>query len=171
MEAEPVSRSPGCGNRIDQGPDRETCVVSGICRSANQPIALRRRRSIATLTQPPDDKGSSVTVAAALREHDTLLCDPLLGHDAPASHDEVLARYRRLRAINQRHHHEILKLISRDALLHQARRLGLARGKTLILDDMDEMHYVYDLAIHTAFAGALAGNRPLCQIGPACGWV
>jgi hypothetical protein len=81
MEAESVSRSPGCGKRIDQGPDRETCVVSGICRSANQPIALRRRRSIATLTQPPDDKGSSVTVAAALREHDTygsgwpMLCD------------------------------------------------------------------------------------------------
>ena len=91
-----------------------------------------------------------MTVAAALREHDTLLCDPLLGDDAPASRDEVLARYRRLRAINQRHHHEILKLISRDALLDQARRLGLARGKTLILDDMDEMHYVYDLAIHTA---------------------
>ena len=91
-----------------------------------------------------------MTVAAALREHDTLLCDPLLGDHAPASRDEVLARYRRLRAINQRHHHEILKLISRDALLHQARRLGLARGKTLILDDMDEMHYVYDLAIHTA---------------------
>jgi len=94
-----------------------------------------------------------VTVAAALREHDTLLCDPLLGHDAPASHDEVLARYRRLRAINQRHHHEILKLISRDALLHQARRLGLARGKTLILDDMDEMHYVYDLDIVDSFGG------------------
>jgi hypothetical protein len=86
-----------------------------------------------------------MTFAAVLRQHDTFL-----GDDARSSRDEVLARYRRLRAINQRHHHEILKCISRDALLRQARRLGLARGKTLILDHMDEMHYVYDLAIHTA---------------------
>ena len=83
--------------------------------------------------------------APALRQHDTLIKD-----DAPASRDEVLARYRRLREISKRHHHEILKVLSRDALLHQGRRLGLARGRTLILDDMDEMHYVCDLAIHTA---------------------
>ena len=31
--------------------------------------------------------------------------------------------------------------------------MGLARGKTLILNDMDEMNYVYDLVIHTASAG------------------
>ena len=31
-----------------------------------------------------------------------------------------------------------------------ARRLGLAQGKTLLLDDMDEMYYVYDLAVYTA---------------------
>jgi len=67
--------------------------------------------------------------------------------------DEVLARYRRLREISVQHHHEALGYISGDAMLHQARRLGLARGKTLILDDMDEMNYVYDLAIHTAPAG------------------
>src|SRR5262245_33875393 len=35
-------------------------------------------------------------------------------------------------------------------MLHQARRLGLAQGKTLILDDMEEMSYVFDLAIYTA---------------------
>ena len=66
---------------------------------------------------------------------------------------EVLARYRQLREISKRHHHEMLKLISGEAILHQARRLGLARGKTLILDDMEEMNYVFDLAIHTALAG------------------
>jgi hypothetical protein len=68
------------------------------------------------------------------------------------SRDEVVARYRRLREISKRHHHEIMKFISGDAILQQARRLGLARGKTLILDDMAEMNYVYDLAIHTAAA-------------------
>ena len=86
--------------------------------------------------------------APALRQHDTLMTD-----DASSSRGEVLARYRRFREISKRHHHEILKLISGDALLHQARRLGLARGKTLILDDVNEMHFVYDLAIHTALPG------------------
>jgi hypothetical protein len=32
----------------------------------------------------------------------------------------------------------------------QARRLGLARGKTLILDDMNELNFVNDLVVHTA---------------------
>jgi hypothetical protein len=71
----------------------------------------------------------------------------------PASRNDVLARYRQLREISKRHNHEILSMISADALLHQARRLGLARGRTLILDDMEEMNYVYDIAIHTAPAG------------------
>ena len=35
-------------------------------------------------------------------------------------------------------------------MLHQARRLGLAQGRTLIVDDMEEMSYVFDLAIYTA---------------------
>ena len=84
-------------------------------------------------------------MAIALRKHSTLVND-----NAPPSRDEVLARYRTFREISKRHHHEVLKLISGDALLRQARRLGLAQGKTLILDDMDQMNYVYDLAIHTA---------------------
>ncbi|MFZ0457280.1 MAG: hypothetical protein WAM17_02320, partial [Rhodoplanes sp.] len=42
---------------------------------------------------------------------------------------------------------------SRDAILHQARRLGLADGKVLILDSMDELTLAFDLAIHTAPAG------------------
>jgi hypothetical protein len=83
--------------------------------------------------------------AVALRQHNTA------GNDAAApSRDEVLARYRQLREISRRLHHEILTRIPSDALLQQARRLGLARGKTLILEDMDELNYAYDLAIHTA---------------------
>jgi hypothetical protein len=30
-------------------------------------------------------------------------------------------------------------------MLQQARRLGVAQGRTLILDDMEEMNYVFDL--------------------------
>ena len=59
-------------------------------------------------------------------------------------------RYLHLREISKRLHEEVLKSISGNSLLNQARRLGLAQGKTLILDDMDEMYYVYDLAIYTA---------------------
>jgi hypothetical protein len=66
------------------------------------------------------------------------------------SRRQVLARYRGLRKISKRHHAEVLKFISRDAILRHARRLGLAQGKTLILDDVDEMNYAFDLAIHTA---------------------
>jgi hypothetical protein len=32
----------------------------------------------------------------------------------------------------------------------QARRLGLTQGKTLVLDDPDELNYAFDLAIYTA---------------------
>jgi hypothetical protein len=37
----------------------------------------------------------------------------------------VLARYRHLREISKRHHSEILKFLSKDTILHHARRLGL----------------------------------------------
>lgn len=68
----------------------------------------------------------------------------------PSTRDDILARYLHLREISKRLHQEILGAISNDALLHQARRLGLARGKTLFLDHEDEAYYVYDLAIYTA---------------------
>lgn len=89
-----------------------------------------------------------MALAVARREHNALAND-----NSPSSRDDVLARYRQLREISKRHHHEILKFVSGDAFLRQARRLGLAQGKTLILDDMEEMYYVCDLAIHTASAG------------------
>jgi hypothetical protein len=72
------------------------------------------------------------------------------GGDMPSTRDDILAGYLHLREISKRLHAEVLKSISGDTLLKHARRLGLAQGKTLILDDMDEMYYVYDLAIYTA---------------------
>jgi len=70
-----------------------------------------------------------------------------------ATRGEVISRYRRLRAISKVHHHETMKFLSGDAVLRHARRLGLAHGKTLVVDDLDEMTFAFDLAIHTAQAG------------------
>ncbi len=86
-----------------------------------------------------------------------------------SSRAEILTRYRRLREISKNHHHEILNFVSSDFMLRQARRLGLAVGGTLVLDDIEEMNYVYDLAIHAAPApGRVPCDRPLCQVGGAC---
>jgi len=71
----------------------------------------------------------------------------------PAPRGEVLARYRRLRAISRQHHSNAMELVSRDAMLRSARRLGLAQGDLLILDDMRDMNLVFDLSIHTAEPG------------------
>ena len=70
--------------------------------------------------------------------------------DVPSKRDDILARYLRLREISKKLHNEVLHSISSDVLLNHARRLGLARGKTLFLDHVDEICYVYDLAIYTA---------------------
>jgi hypothetical protein len=73
---------------------------------------------------------------------------------AELSRDEVLARYRHLRKISKRHHSELVThYLSYDAILRDARRIGLAVGKTLILEDVDELNLVFDLAIHTASLG------------------
>lgn len=63
---------------------------------------------------------------------------------------EVLARYRHLREISKRHLSDAMKFLSQDAILRHARRLGLTLGKTVILDNMDELTLAFDLAIHTA---------------------
>jgi hypothetical protein len=72
---------------------------------------------------------------------------------ADMSRDEILARYRHLRAIATRHHTEVLQFLSRSALLEQARQLGLTTGKTLVAESMDEVTLVFDLAIYTTRPG------------------
>ncbi len=87
-------------------------------------------------------------LAAVLRK------ESVFEHQTPApNRGEVLARYRNLREISKQHHTEALKFLSPHTILHQARRLGLAHGKTLILDTMDELTLAFDLAIHTAPPG------------------
>jgi hypothetical protein len=70
-----------------------------------------------------------------------------------SSRGEVLARYRHLREISKQHHSQAMHSLSKDAILQHARRLGLARGRTLVLDSMDELTFAFDLAIYTAPAG------------------
>jgi hypothetical protein len=88
-----------------------------------------------------------MAVAALRQENDFELQAP-----AP-SRREVLGRYRNLREMSKRHHCKALDFLSRAAILHQARRLGLADGSTLILESMDELILAFDLAIHTAPPG------------------
>ena len=61
--------------------------------------------------------------------------------------------YRHMREISKRHHSNVMDFLSKDAIMHHARRLGLADGKTLVLDSMDELTPAFDLAIHTAAPG------------------
>jgi hypothetical protein len=86
--------------------------------------------------------------AAVLRK------ESVFEHQAPApSRTEVLARYRDLRETSKRHHSKTLDFLSQATILRQARSLGLADGKTLILGSMDELTLAFDLAIHTAPPG------------------
>jgi hypothetical protein len=89
-----------------------------------------------------------MAATVALQKEDTFE-----NQEPAAIRGEVLARYRALREISTRHHSEVLDFLSKDAIMHQAHRLGLAVGKALILDSMDELTLAFDLAIHTAPVG------------------
>ncbi|HLK80325.1 MAG TPA: hypothetical protein VKT99_02350 [Xanthobacteraceae bacterium] len=105
-------------------------------------------------------------MAFALRRDNALATEI----DSSSPRDRVLARYRRLREISLQLHHKILDRVSGDAFVSQARRLGLALGKTLILDDIDELNYVNDLVIYTAPAGrSRAVDRYARSAGLAAG--
>jgi hypothetical protein len=69
------------------------------------------------------------------------------------SRDEILDRYRRLRAISTRHHSAALEFVSRQAILEHAKRLGLAVGRMLVADSEEEMTLAFDLALYTAKDG------------------
>jgi hypothetical protein len=86
-----------------------------------------------------------------------LLANAIRGRDRVASkatdmsnRSQVRARYRQLREISKQHNSAVMKFLSDDAIVSLGRRLGMAHGKTLIADSEDELHLVFDLAIHTA---------------------
>jgi hypothetical protein len=73
------------------------------------------------------------------------------------SREEILTRYRRLREISKRHQTEAVRYVPHSALLDQARRIGLAVGKTLVAESMDELTLAFDLALYTAPPGRSRG--------------
>jgi hypothetical protein len=66
---------------------------------------------------------------------------------------EILRRYRHLRAIVTRHHSAALKFQAPDAILEQAKHIGLAAGHTLITDNEQELTVLFDLVIYNAKQG------------------
>jgi len=100
--------------------------------------AARRYRAMSAF-------GGAMSNAAAFRE------ETFVDQTArPPNREEVLARYFRLREIGKLHHNDVAKFLTKDAIVHHARRLGLLQGKTFVLDSMDELTLAADLAIHTA---------------------
>jgi hypothetical protein len=69
------------------------------------------------------------------------------------SRGDVLARYRHLRRISKQHHAKVMDFVTPQAFLECARRIGLAQGKTLIVDEEEELFFANDLAIYTAPPG------------------
>jgi hypothetical protein len=67
--------------------------------------------------------------------------------------EEVLCRYRHLRAISTQHHSAALKFLARPTIMEHARRLGLTKGKVLVAESEAELTLVFDLAIYTAKEG------------------
>src|SRR3954447_23276519 len=66
----------------------------------------------------------------------------------PMSRAEILARYRRLRQISKEQHEAVLDIIAPEVLLDWARRLDLTVGKTVVLENDNEMTLPEDLAIY-----------------------
>ena len=66
---------------------------------------------------------------------------------------EILTRYRRLRQIGKEHHQAVLDVIAPNVVLDWAKRLGLTRGRTVVLESEQEMTLAEDLAIYLARPG------------------
>jgi hypothetical protein len=84
--------------------------------------------------------------------------------------EEILDRYRHLRAISTHHHSAALKFLSRSAILGHATRLGLTAGKVLLAESEEEMVLIFDLALYTAAEGrsrALDRYARAAQLLPA----
>ncbi|MEJ0016307.1 MAG: hypothetical protein WDN25_07020 [Acetobacteraceae bacterium] len=67
--------------------------------------------------------------------------------------DGKLSRYRALRAISKHQQNEALNLVSPTTMMEHARRLGLAHGRQIIVEDPDDMTLACDLAVHSSTGG------------------
>ena len=84
--------------------------------------------------------------AALLRTRQPPL-NPALPEPPLMTRSEILSRYRCLRQISKQQHEAVLDLIAADVLLDWARRLELTVGKTVVLENDNEMTLPEDLAI------------------------
>jgi hypothetical protein len=66
---------------------------------------------------------------------------------------EILARYRHLRQISKEQHQAVLDVIGLNVVLTWAKRLGLAQGRTLLLESELELLLAEDLAIYLSRPG------------------
>lgn len=81
-----------------------------------------------------------------------------------------LNRYRHLRAISTRHHSAALDYVARLAILERAKDLGLAAGRTLVVESEEAMTLLFDLAVHTAKPGrSRAIERYARAVAPSAG--
>jgi hypothetical protein len=64
--------------------------------------------------------------------------------------EDVIARYRHVREISKQINDGLMDLVPRSAIIRHARKLHLTFGRTLILDSVDQMAFLFDLAIYTA---------------------
>jgi hypothetical protein len=71
----------------------------------------------------------------------------------PVARREILARYRHLRQISKEQHQAVLDVIAPNVMLNWAKRLGLARGRTLLLESELELLLAEDLAIYLSRPG------------------
>jgi hypothetical protein len=73
---------------------------------------------------------------------------------------EILTRYRRLRQISKELHQAVLDVIAPNVVLGWAKRLGPARGRTVLLESEQDMTLAEDLAIYQARPGRAGQARP-----------
>ncbi|MGI4747800.1 MAG: hypothetical protein ACRYGI_17495 [Janthinobacterium lividum] len=71
--------------------------------------------------------------------------------------DDLLNRYRMLRAINMEHQNAVVGMLSKPVILGHMRRLGLARGSHLLVEQDEVLTLGFDLAVYTASNGRSSG--------------
>src|SRR3954451_23964796 len=67
--------------------------------------------------------------------------------------DEILPRYCHLHEVSKQHHAAVLDVIAPHVVMDYVKRLGLTRGKVVVLDRTEDMTLAVDLAIYLAKPG------------------
>ena len=65
-----------------------------------------------------------------------------------ANHDDIIARYQRLRTTGRDLNNRLVKRLSKDALHEGGKKLGILRGGTLVFDTEDETSVLMDYCLY-----------------------